>query len=263
MENNQLNTSDNSKAKKVVIFSLGTLTLGALAFLGFKHFKKPKKNETINDNTKTTDVLDVQKPVQTNPANKPDPGNHSSPAGSPFPLAVGSKGTRVTELQNALLRNYGSSILPKYGADGRFGTELLSALRAKGYGVPVQEAEFKKITQTQTPAQVLTTFDAGSVANGIYTSIIGKDYNSALTLLKAIGNPANYFLVSEKFKSYRLNGGVRQTLVTAMFNSFSEKSQKENTKQVFLDMGLKYDTAGDKWSLSGLDGFRRRKINHL
>ena len=78
---------------------------------------------------------------------------------------------------------------------------------------------------------------------------VAKDYNSAITLLKAITNTTNYSLISEKFKNYRLNGGVRQTLVTALFKSFPEKSQKENTKQVFLKMGLKYNEASDKWSI--------------
>lgn len=47
---------------------------------------------------------------------------------SVFPLKRGSKGSKVKELQNALLKK-NASILPKYGADGDFGSETESAVK--------------------------------------------------------------------------------------------------------------------------------------
>lgn len=245
----QTNPATNKgKAKKAVLLTLGTLALGTLAFFGIKHFKKPK-NESNDNSDQTTDDLDTKIPVQTHPNNKPRTSLRPVNASNAFPLALSAKGDKILQLQQSLMRAYGSGIFPKYGADGQFGSELASFLRSKGYGVPLSEADFKKITQAQTP-KPLTTFNPAAIAKGVYNAIIGKDYSSAITLLKAITNPTNYSLVSEKFKLYRLNGGVRQTLVTAMLNSFSEKSQRENTKQVFLKMGLQYNAATDKWSLA-------------
>lgn len=244
--------SNKGKAKKAVLFSLGTLALGALAFFGIKQFKKSKSENNDNSDQTTSDV-DTKIPVQSNTNNKPRASLPTANAGNAFPLRVRSKGDKVLELQQSLIRTYGSGIFPKYGADGQFGSELESFLRSKGYGIPLSEADFKKITQTQTPAQApkpLVAFDPAAIARGVYKAILENDYSSAITLLKAITNPTNYSLVSEKFKLYRLNGGVRQTLVTAMLNSFSEKSQKENSKQVFLKMGLQYNAASDKWSLA-------------
>lgn len=248
-QNNQV--TNKGKAKKAVLISLGTLALGTLAFFGIKQFKK-HKNESNDDIDQTTSDLDTKIPVQTNSNSKPRTGVSTGNANSSFPLKLGSKGAKVVELQQSLMRTFGSGIFPKYGADGQFGSELSTFLRAKGYGIPLQEADFKKITQIQKPqAPALLIFDPAAIAKGVYNSILAKDYNAAVTLLKAITTPTNYSLVSDKFKMYRLNGGVRQTLVTAMLNSFAEKSQKENTKKVFQKMGLKYNAASDKWTLSG------------
>jgi hypothetical protein len=247
-QNNQV--TNKGKAKKALLFSLGTLALGTLAFFGIKHFKK-QKTENNDNNNQTPSDLDSKIPVQINSNNKPRTSIRVAATGASFPFTVRAKGNKVLELQQSLMRTYGAGIFPKHGADGEFGSELASFLRSKGYGVPLSEADFKKITQAQTQAATpLVAFDPAAIAKGVYNAIMGKDYSSAITLLKAISNPTNYSLVSEKFKLYRLNGGVRQTLVTAMLNSFSEKSQKENTKLVFKKMGLQYNTATNKWSLA-------------
>ncbi len=239
--------TNKGKAKKAVLLSLGTLALGTLAFFGIKQFKKKKNNDNSDQ---TTDNLDHQVPVQTHSNPVPRTSVRPANAGNAFPLNLRAKGDKVLQLQQSLMRTFGANIFPKYGADGVFGTELADFLRSKGYGIPLSEAEFKKITQAQTTAQApLTAFDPASVAKGVFNAIIAKDYNSAITLLKAITNTTNYSLVSEKFKNYRLYGGVRQTLVTAMFKFFPEKSQKENTKLVFKKMGLKHNEATDKWSI--------------
>jgi hypothetical protein len=86
----------------------------------------------------------------------------------------------------------------------------------------------------------------GSIAKAIYDAIIAKDYTSSITLLKGIKSTTDYSLVSEQLKTYRING-VRQTLVNAMLNAFTESSQKLGIQEVFKSMGLKYD--GTKWSL--------------
>jgi peptidoglycan hydrolase-like protein with peptidoglycan-binding domain len=84
--------------------------------LGWNYWKKKKANQE-EDTTSFTETASVN----TAPAR-----NDS------FPLKRGSKGNRVTQLQNALVKKYGASILPKYGVDGMFGKEVEAALvRAK------------------------------------------------------------------------------------------------------------------------------------
>ncbi len=245
--NNQ--ATGKSKAKKAVLFSLGTLALGTLAFFGIKQFKK-HKNQSNDENSETTTDLDSKIPVQTRPSNPSRSGVSTVHAGNTFPLALRSKGDKVVQLQQSLMRTFGSGIFPKYGADGIFGTELRDFLFSKGYKTPLSQADFQKITKPQTAPPPLVVFDPAAIAKGVYNAIIAKNYTSAITLVKAITNTTSYSAVSEKFKLYRLYGGVRQTLVTAMLKSFPEKSQTENTKQVFVKMGLKYNAVTDKWSLA-------------
>lgn len=243
-QNNQV--TNKGKAKKAVLFSLGTLALGTLAFFGIKHFKKQKTESNDNDNQTPTD-LDIKIPVQTNFNPKPRTSVRPVAIGTAFPLNLGAKGNKVVELQQSLMRSFGSGILPKFGADGQFGSELANVLRNKGYAIPLSETDFKKITQTQVP-KPLVAFDPAAVAKGLFLTIRSKNFNSALLLLKVIKNTDRYTLVSEQLKHYFING-VRQTLVNAMLNTFNESSQKATIKDVFLKMGLKYNAAKDKWSL--------------
>ncbi len=248
MENTQ-GVTDKSKTKKVVLLSLGTLTLSALAFLGIKKLKKPK-NKTDDNVNQTPDPATFKIPVQSSTDRPARTSLSANRAGAAFPIRLNSKGDKVLAVQRALIRSYGSGIFPKYGADGFFGKELEGFLRSKGYAIPLSEEDFKKITGPQEQAP-LTIFDPTAIAKGIYNAILSKDFRSAITLLKSIGNTINYSLVSEKFQLYRINGGVRQTLVNAMLNAFPEKSQKEESQSVFLKIGLKNNPATGKWSLNG------------
>jgi hypothetical protein len=249
MENTKVNT-DKSKAKKVVLLSLGTLTVSVLTFLGIKSIKK-SKSKNNDDTNQTPDPADFKVPVQSGTNRPANPRLPSGSNAAAFPIRLGAKGDKVIALQHALIRTYGSGIFPKYGADGIFGSELEGFLRAKGYKIPLSEEDFKKITQTKTQASAISLFDPTAIAKGIFNAITTKDFKSAIMLLKAIGNTNNYRLVSEKFQHYRIGGGVRQTLVNGMLRAFSEKSQKEETQSVFLKMGLKFNAATGQWSLSG------------
>lgn len=251
MENQQI---QKSKTKKVVLFSLGTLALGTLTFLGIKLFTKPK-NTTNDDDLKENNDLD-NKSTNQNPSK---PVVHSAlpsvHVASTFPLRFGAKGDTVLRLQRALITSFGSGIFKKYGADGYFGKELESVLRSKGYQIPLSENYFKKITQekkevstnsatTQTPPQPLEIFNPSIVAKAIHYSIMAKDYTTSITLVKGIKNTTDYSLVSEQLKNYRING-VRQTLVNAILTTYTKQSQKLNIQEVFKKIGLKY--ANGKW----------------
>lgn len=251
IENNQVETAKKSRTKKVVLFGLGTLALGTLAFFGIKHFKK-NKTENNDETDQTNDDMDSKTTVQNPPRNKPRTSLPSSGISDAFPLRIGSKGDKVRLLQQALIRTYGAGILAKFGADGQFGTELQSALRSKGYGVPLSESEYNKIAGKKEEAQTpppLVAFDPVAIAKAIYNAIIAKDFNTTITLLKAIKSTTDYSLVSEQIKNNYRIGGVRQTLVNASLNTFTESSQKLKVQDAFKNMGLKYD--GTKWSLSG------------
>lgn len=68
--------------------------------------------------------------TKNKPTPPPSPLPSPTPAPSPtsvFPLKRGSKGTKVKELQNLILQ-FDKKALPKFGADGDFGSETEAAL---------------------------------------------------------------------------------------------------------------------------------------
>ena len=71
---------------------------------------------------------------QVGPTPTPPAGNNNIPApsnaGCSFPLKKGSKSECVRELQQAIINRYGITILPKYGADGNWGSETDGAVQA-------------------------------------------------------------------------------------------------------------------------------------
>ena len=207
MENNQTQTA-NKKKRTGLWLGLGTLAIGGLSFLGYKLFTKPKNNTSDDDLKETMDEA-----VQSHHTNTDHTVVHSLVhsvhARASFPLKFGAKGDTVLQLQRALIKSYGAGILKKYGADGYFGRELESALKSKGYQIPLSETDFKKITEekketstnSSTSQTLIKLFNPEAIAKAIYGAILIKDFKSGITLLKAIKNTTDYSLVSEQLKA--------------------------------------------------------------
>lgn len=226
-----------------LLLGFGVAATGALSYFGFQYWKKHKKsNEDNSSNTDTNDTKDETPPAYVPPKHKAytPPETLIKDA---FPLSKGSKGANVKAFQEALITKYGKTILPKYGADSDFGTEMLTALKKVGLPETISETTFNLIVKGSSP-------DHQSVARDLYNAALGKNFNKAIELLKTLRNADDYKMVSDTFVNYRL-GGVRQTLVNGMLNSFNDSKQKDAIRLAFSTMGLKYD--GNKWSLSGID----------
>jgi hypothetical protein len=231
------------KGKKILI-GLGITAASAIAgFFGWNYFAK-KKLSISSDEV---------------PQSNPDaaPANYApaySPAYSPpsttikrtddFPLKKGSRGERVKRIQELMLSKYGKTILPKYGADGDFGSEMQAALTKLGFKTEIDESTYNVITSASAP-------DYSTLANRLYTAAVQKTFVAALDSLKKVRNVQDYSAVSEVFKTYRFPDTlVRKTLVTGMLDTFKTSTQSDAIRKEFLRMGLKYD--GSKWALSGL-----------
>ncbi len=250
--------SKKAKKKKIILLSVGLGAAGILGYFGWQHFKK-KKSESKNDEVDKILAPKITEPVYTRPDTIPKPKYKlkKEPVYIPtipvtpkerddFPLKRGSKGDKVKLLQQALLDNYGKSILPRYGADGDFGSEMLVALKKLNLPSTVDENVFNVLVKG---SGTNTTKD--DTAKQLYDAAIAKNLSKVMTLLKKIRNKDDYSTVSSSFKTYRING-VRQTLVNGLLNSFTDEKQKQQIRLEFTRMGLQYD--GNKWSLSGLDG---------
>ena len=76
-----------------------------------------------------------------------------------FPLKYGSGGKNVKQLQQALLKLYGPSILPRYKDDGDYGNETAAAVGAK-YGTEIVSKElFNEILSKAYPGEALSEVD--------------------------------------------------------------------------------------------------------
>lgn len=243
IKDKQTKSSDTKKSgsKKWLLLGLSVAATGALSYFGFRYWKKNKQS---SEDTNTDIPESNQESQSTYSPPKTKPKKHTvASAKDTFPLQKGSKGANVKAFQEALIAKYGKAILPKYGADSDFGSEMLTALKKVGLPETINETTFLLIVKG-------AGIDHNSVAKELYNSALTKNFNKAIGLLKTIRNAEDYKTVSDTFVNYRI-GGVRQTLVNGMLNSFSDAKQKDTIRLVFSNMGLKYD--GNKWSLSGID----------
>ncbi len=190
------NTTNSNRKKKWLFLGLGILTAG-LSLFGYNYWKKnkekitpdskapefePKKSKTTKSNhsstkppksgTKkpgTTKPKQAGPPPKTSPAPKPGAkaqGGNSKQA-KPFPLKLGDKNSFVKNFQSGLIKKYGKSILPKFGADGSFGKELAAAIRkiqklSVASAVRVSETLYKSIVGSKVltgvePSLIITT----------------------------------------------------------------------------------------------------------
>lgn len=270
-----------SRKKTTGTIMLTTLAIGAagiLGILGWQYIKKRKQKNSPNldetllksqpGSTPSGAFTDILSPLPRNTATSPyvqdsigpiiipqnnNSGKKTSAAASDnFPLKRGSKGENVRQLQEALISKYGSKTLPKYGADGSFGPEMVAALKKVKLPATISETLFNVLIQGNAGVSNETSGTTLSVlAQNIYKATLKRDFSGVLSFLKSIKSSDDYNTVSTAFKEYRING-VHQTLVNGLLNVFSTKTQKEQLRLAFARMGLVYD--GNKWSLSGING---------
>lgn len=276
-------TSDkNKKLKQILLVSVGLTATGIAGYFGWQYYKKSQeKGKKPSSFEPQADPIPEYKPTNTytppskdnssnNSGNNTNYGSGSSNGGtkaneaadsiynvynsipkkdkSAFPLKKGSKGEKVRQLQLALIAQHGASILPKYGADGDFGSEMATALKKLNYPSKVTESLFNVITSSKAS-------NTNSIAVQLVKSLGQHDFPKTVSILQNIKSVSEYTTVSDEFKTMRVNGGVRQTLVNGCLNAFLDSKQKQTIRMEFLRMGLKFD--GKKWTLSGLDGVQQ------
>lgn len=236
------------KKTKYILLGLGVVALGSGAFIYFLQKKRKEQN-----------TRDFKEAINSNslPALPAPSHSSSSTTSTSFPLKKGSSGNLVKNLQLALIRKYGNSILPQYGADGDFGSETVSALTSKGLPTVLDSEAYTQIVLNSGATVSPTSSNASNLATALYNAIIKKNLASVTTELRKIKNVSDYTAVNTHFKKLRI-GLVRMTLVTALLSTFTSASDKKLINQELYRIGLKYD--GSQWSLSGVFGVNIDKL---
>lgn len=241
MEKKKENIQKSNKGKYILI----GLGLVAIAGTAYYFVNRNKSNQGfISD-----DILAPS--VDT----KPEKSASSGGSSSGFPLKKGSRGELVKNIQQMLIKKYGVAILPKYGADGQWGTEMDTALISQGLPTYIEADTFTKlITSGSVPATAAPStdkpkFDPALLASNLRLAILDDNLSKALTSLSKIFTVQGYTKVNDEFKKTRIDG-VRKTIVNALLTKFYDESEKKKLNEQFYRMGLKYD--GSQWSLSGL-----------
>lgn len=230
-----------SNKKKYLLIGLGIAATGLLSYFGWEYYQKKKSEKEDSDDDTTP--LPPQKSTFA-------PNFFQQKRNDEFPLKKGSKGARVKALQDVLIAKHGKEILPRYGADGDFGSEMEAALKKLNIPLSIDESAYNVIVQTPS-------VNSRDLAKALYKDAVNKNLNGVIASLRKMRTKEDYSAVSSEFKKLPLRG-VSQTLVNGLLGSFSDDNQKQQIRLEFLRMGLKYD--GSKWSLSGLDGFRIMSI---
>lgn len=257
------------KAKsKIILTTLAVGAAGILGYLGWQYYKKKKAakssstdfntimqssspstlypSSVYTDSTATSPYVAPTATTSSTSNSAKQTAATSTSSASGFPLKKGSKGTLVKTLQQALISKYGASILPKYGADGDFGSETATALTKAGLPATIDESTYYVFVQGSSGIT-----DKSALAGKFLTAATNKDFNTIISLLKQMNTKEDYRQVSNIFVQSILRG-VRQTLVNGLLGSFTNETQKQQIRYEFIRMGLKYD--GSKWSLDGFDG---------
>ena len=251
MEKEKPNPEKNgaSKKKKFLLIGLGVAATGLLSYFGWEYYQKKKQEKEDNSDDSSSDTSSDTKMLPPQKSSfTPDFFKQPQTRNDDFPLKKGSKGAKVKAFQNALISKNGKAILPRYGADGDFGNEMLAALKKLNLPDTIDESTYNVIVQSSS-----SSFDAGAIAKALYKDAVNQNVDGVIASLRKMNTKNDYTTVNSEFKKLTLRG-VSQTLVNGLLGSFSDETEKQQIRLEFSRMGLKYD--GTKWSLSGLDGFK-------
>jgi peptidoglycan hydrolase-like protein with peptidoglycan-binding domain len=235
------------KPAKVFIYALALAALGGGGYLVYDRVKRKKaveQNQLPSDNNSDTIIINNTLPTSISSFTS----KMLSSASDSFPLKRGSKGTRVTALQQAL-----SKTTPSILIDGQFGPQTAAALKNAGYPEIVDETLFNKITgASKNTVQVV--FNPSSLAMSLYGAAQSKNLSQVLSVLKQLKSVSEYSAVNEHYKK---QGFISKTIVNDLLEyAFkSNEAAKVQIRNEFLRIGLKVSSTGT-WSLQGLRLFK-------
>jgi peptidoglycan hydrolase-like protein with peptidoglycan-binding domain len=236
----------SAQPAKVFIYALALAALGGGGFLVYDRLKRKKQSNVSQippSSGAETIIINNSLPVSYSPTSSASRLRSSGATRNDnFPLKRGSRGNRVTQLQQALTKTN-----PTIAIDGQFGPQTAAALKSAGYPEVVDQSLFNKIT-SETAITVI--FNPATLAAALYKTAEAKDLTGVISALKQIKSVSEYSSVNDYYKKQSF---ISKTIVTDLLDyAFKhDESAKAQIKNEFLRMGLKVDSSGT-WSLQGI-----------
>lgn len=242
------------RPSRIFIYALALAALGGGGYLVYDHFRR--KRFTAGNSNNSVDTVTARESVNTNTvytgdttttASKKKSTARTTTANDDFPLRKGSRGARVIQVQNALIKK-GAAIK----ADGIFGSATQDALKAQGYSITVDETVFTKLTGSEPALQVI--FNPAELARKLLSATNRKSVPDVQYILQQIKTVNEYTAVNEQYKKLLL---ISKTIVTHLLDyAFKEdEAARELIKVEFIRIGLRVNEAG-VWSLQGIQLYR-------
>jgi peptidoglycan hydrolase-like protein with peptidoglycan-binding domain len=230
------------KPAKVFVYALALAALGGGGYLVYNKLKRKKLAGEAIPSSDNSDAIIINNSLPASTSTTT--ARLISSASDSFPLKRGSRGTRVTQLQQALART-----TPGLVIDGQFGIQTASALKAAGFSETVDETLFNKITGS-SKASLTVVFNPAALALSLYTGAQAKNIVQVLSVLKQMKTVSEYSAVNEYYKKQSF---ISKTIVTDLLEyAFKgNETAKAQIKNEFLRMGLKVSSTG-AWSLQGI-----------
>lgn len=226
------------KPARVFIYALALAALGGGGYLVYDRLKKRKQME---QNQIPSDTIIINNTLPTSYASYTS--RAVSSGSDNFPLKRGSRGSRVSLLQQALAKTS-----PGISVDGQFGPQTASALKSAGYPETVNEAIFNKITGGSGSLTVV--FNPSALAESLYGGAQSQNIEQVLSVLKQLKSVSDYSSVNEYYKKQSF---IAKTIVTDLLEyAFkTNEAAKAQIRNEFLRIGLKVSSTGT-WSLQGI-----------
>lgn len=239
------------KPVKIFIYALALAALGGGGYLVYDRLRRKKFVEQNNiQDDQDTIIINNNIPASYTSSNF----RSSSSSTNAFPLKRGSRGARVTQLQQALAKIIGTAAMNANGGiDGQFGPGTANALKMSGYPEIIDEATFNKLMGKS--GQILQVmFNPSDIALKLYRAAQGKNAEGVLAQLKSLKSVSDYSSVNEYYKK---QGFISKTIVTDLLEyAFkTNEAAKEQVRSEFQRIGLKSDDSG-RWSLQGVPLFK-------
>ncbi|MBT1688881.1 hypothetical protein [Dawidia soli] len=234
---------------RVFVAALAVIAVGGAGYLLYSRLRR---NPTLlrSDNDSSPIIINNNMPASTSIAKASTSTNRNDA----FPLKRGSRGARVTQLQQAIANKIGVSVMNANGGiDGQFGQGTANALKIAGYGEVIDETTFKMIVAASA-LSVSSIGEASTQARILYNAARAKNLEAVISALRGMHSTTDYSAVNSYYKLIDIVG---KTIVTDLLDyAFQGNEEARNTlKTEFLRIGLKVNDSG-VWSLQGFALYR-------